>query len=42
MWQQMKGDEDRAAGDSSTVVALFSLFFTLKILSVCELFSYGV
>lgn len=41
MWQQMKGDEDRAASSPSTEVTLVSLFFILKI-SICELYSYGI
>jgi len=42
MLQQMKGDEDRAARNYSTAVALVSQFLTLKIWSIHEVFFYGV
>lgn len=41
MWQQMKGDEDRAACSPSTEVSLVSLFFILKLWSICEILAYG-
>lgn len=38
----MKGDEDRAASSPLIKVALVSLFFILKIWSICVPFSYGI
>lgn len=38
----MKEDEDRAASSPLAEVALISLFFILKIWSICELSSYGI